>query len=346
MSQFSIIARSAFGGFLLLGGGLALAEDNNSLFNKPGNILIADQFNNRAIEIDPATHGVVWVFGSGSSVAGPRSTVGVNDVERVGVLTLLTGTGIPAGIFCPSAGGCPDNRVMLVDKTGIIVWQYGQAGVAGSGADLLNVPVAAVFLPGFHVLITDQSNQRVIEVDHGKNIVWQFGVTGVTGKSANHLNTPNSAELLANGHILISDQGNNRVIEVGRDHKIVATFTAGASLSGPAFASRLDSGNTLITDANNNRIVEVDSGDNIVWQYFTNLRPGSIPNPVPTRAVRLASGNTLISDQINNQVIEVNPAKVIVFAQGKVNVAGNGFDQLYWPYDAKVVGDYTGLTPP
>jgi hypothetical protein len=29
-----------------------------------------------------------------------------------------------------------------------------------------------------------------------------------------------------------------------------------------------------------------------------------------------------------------------------IGIAGNGFDQLYAPYDAKVVGDYTGLTPP
>jgi len=29
-----------------------------------------------------------------------------------------------------------------------------------------------------------------------------------------------------------------------------------------------------------------------------------------------------------------------------VGEAGNGFDHLYGHYDAKVVGDYTGLTPP
>jgi hypothetical protein len=36
----------------------------------------------------------------------------------------------------------------------------------------------------------------------------------------------------------------------------------------------------------------------------------------------------------------------IVFTQGEIGVAGNGFDELNAPYDAKVVGDYTGLTPP
>jgi len=34
------------------------------------------------------------------------------------------------------------------------------------------------------------------------------------------------------------------------------------------------------------------------------------------------------------------------FSQGMIAVPGNGFNMLNAPYDAKVVGDYTGLTPP
>jgi hypothetical protein len=156
--------------------------------------------------------------------------------------------------------------------------------------------------------------------------------------------------LLVNGHILIADENNNRAIEVDRDeHKIIHTFTAGCTVSGVAFASRLKNGNTLLTDSNSSRIVEVDSNDNVVWEYFTNTRPGSIKTPFPTRAVRLRNGNTLISDQFNNQVIEVNHEKNIVFTQGQIAgnfPPGNGFDQLNGPYDAKVVGDFTGLTRP
>ncbi len=84
----------------------------------------------------------------------------------------------------------------------------------------------------------------------------------------------------------------------------------------------------------------------MAWQYVTNTRPGSVANPQPTRAVRLATGNTLISDQFNMQVIEVDPSGNIVFSQGQIGVAGTDFNELNAPYDAKVVGDYTGLTPP
>jgi hypothetical protein len=333
--------------FMLLGCCAAIAQGNQ--FNTQGNILISDQFNNRVIEVNPLNHEIVWRFGNGSSVAGPRSIVAPNDAQRVGPLTLIAGTGAPPGTepTCPSV--CNDNRVILVNQKGQIIWQYGDTGLPGAGPDQLNTPVQNTYLPNTDILITDQGNQRVIEVTLSKKIVWQYGMTDVAGCGANQLNNPNSAELLPNGHILISDENNNRVIEVTRDRKIVWSYgncSSSSPLSGAAFASRLPNNHTLITDSNNSRIVEVNGDGHIVWEYFTNQQPGSISQPLPTRAVRLADGNTLISNQFDDQVIEVNPDKQIVFTQGVIDMAGDEFDVLNGPYDAKVVGDYTGLTPP
>src|ERR1700732_2074901 len=102
--------------------------------NARGNILIADQFNNRVVEIN-RNHQVVWQFGNGSAVAGPHSVVGTNDAQRVGPFTLISGTGTPAGAdpSCTNPNGCLDNRVFFVAPDGKIIWQYGQTGVAGSG---------------------------------------------------------------------------------------------------------------------------------------------------------------------------------------------------------------------
>jgi hypothetical protein len=290
-------------------------------------------------------------------VAGPDSIVGVNDAERIGDgRTLMAGTGTPANTdpSCPVGSfpaGCPDNRVMIVNEDGEIVWQYGKAGVAGSGRNRLNTPVFAVELPNGDILIVDQANERVIEVNDNHEIVWQYGTSGQTGTVDNFLSNPNSAELLANGHILIADENNNRVIEVNRKHHIVHTFTAGGSIIGAAFASRLSNGDTLITDSNNNRAVEVNTSDQIVWQYDLNTS-GLCENPLPTRAVRLRNGDTLISTQFQDQVIEVNKVGTPVWSQGMpdttpaCNADGTGFNQLNAPYDAKVIGDYTGITPP
>ncbi len=319
-------------------------------FNTKGDILIADAFNNRVVEVN-SSHQVVWHFGNGSSVAGPHSIVGTNDVERVGNLTLISGTGTPplADPSCTNTTvGCPDNRVFLVNEAGNIVWQYGKAGVAGTGFNRLNTPVQATYLPSGHILITDQVNERVIEVTREHQIVWQYGETGEIGSGFNELSNPNSAQLLANGHILIADENNNRVIEVTRSHHIVWQYGSptGTQLSAAAFASRLPNGDTLITDSNNSRILIVTHAKKVVFDYATNTRPGSMAMPLPTRAVMLRNGNILISDQFNDQVIEINKHKQIVFSQGMILVDGNGFNQLNAPYDAKVIGDYTGLTPP
>ncbi|HYM78969.1 MAG TPA: hypothetical protein VE377_23550 [Candidatus Dormibacteraeota bacterium] len=332
----------------LAAAGALTAQAQGNGFNTPGNILISDQYNNRVIEVNPDNHKVVWRFGSGSWIAGPHSVVGVNDVQRVGVITLVAGTGVPAGAEPNCPNGCPDNRVMLIGPKHAILWQYGQAGVTGSGDNELNTPVQNTWLPNQDILITDQGNERVIEVNLAKQIVWQYGQTGVTGDGFNQLNNPNSAELLDNGDILIADENNNRVIEVDRKMNIIWSYGCSTctQLSGAAFASRLPNGNTLITDSNNNRILEVDSSGNAVWTYSTNTRNGSVSNPLPTRAVRLKNGNTLISDQYNMQVIEVDPNMNIVWSQGMIAVSGTGFNMLNGPYDAKVIGDYTGLTPP
>src|SRR5712692_908204 len=245
--------------FIAIGLVLGAATIARAAFNQPGNILITDQFNNRVIEIDPAGN-IVWRFGSGPGDTSANAIVGTNDAERVGDLTLMSGTGIPPGATTNCRSGCVDNRVILVDRDGNIVWQYGQFGVTGFGPNQLNTPVQNTFLPSNgNVLITDQGNERIIEVQRSNNaIVWQYGQNGVVGNGRNQLNNPNAAELLANGHILISDENNNRAIEVTHTmpSRIVATFTAQGTVSGVAFASRLPSGNTLLTDSNNARIVE------------------------------------------------------------------------------------------
>jgi hypothetical protein len=343
LSFNSIIVLTAI--LLCLGDGAR----GQSTFNHPGNILITDQFNNRVIEIDPAGN-IVWQYGGGPTNVTSSAIVGVNDAERVGGLTLMSGTGIPAGVTAACPSGCVDNRVLLVNHAGHIVWQYGAFGVTGNGPNQLNTPVQNTYLTHSngdpHVLITDQGNGRVIEVSiPHKRIVWEY----------DGLNNPNAAELLANGNVLISDQNNNQALEVthvyGSPSSVVHAYTqaGGTPFSFVAFASRLPNGHTLITDSGNSRIVETDETGADFWHFFTNARPGSNPSPLPTRAVRLANGDTLISDQNNNQVIRVDSEGNIVASYGTINVFGYNLRNaslMYGPYSAYVIHDYTGITPP
>jgi hypothetical protein len=350
MKRTILFMAAILGGFVVSGSGPADAWKAPGTFNQAGNILIADQFNNRVIEVD-RSGAIIWSWGLGPHDFSANSPLGVNDTERVGNDTLMAATGIPPKVDPYCKKGCPDNRVLLVDPKGNIVWQYGQFGVTGSGPNELNAPVQSTWTPKKTVYITDQGNQRVIEVDMKNNILWQYGTTGVSGQGFDELNSPNSAEQLGNGDVLIADEGNNRVIEVQKSsNNVVATWTAQGSMNAPAFASLLPNGQLLVADGGNNRIITLDKGDNIKFQYATNTQQGSNANPAPSRAVKTMSGKIVISDQFNHRVIIINAKQKLLAQYGELNVPGYGTTSaqqgLFAPYDAKVIGDYTGLTQP
>jgi hypothetical protein len=338
---FAVIAITVL---LLSTSNVVQAAGNHGSFNQRGNLLITDQFNNRVVEVDPRSGGIVWSFGSNNPSLcnpGPGAIIGTNYAERLANdLTVMVGTGIPPGASPDMPNGCVDNRVIVVNEEGQIVWQYGQAGVSGSGDNELNVPVSVVQLPNHDFLIVDQGNNRVIEVNQAKNVVWSYGPTSGPGALSN----PNSAELLSNGHILIADENNNRVIEVTIGGSIVWEYSAGIEFA--AFASRLPNGDTLITDSGHARIVEVTPGKHVVFEYFTNGQKGSNPSPLPTNAVMLKNGKISIADQFNNRCIIINSDQRIVFQYGKLNFVGNGPGELNGPYTCFAIGDYTGQTPP
>lgn len=318
---------------------LAQQDEAEGEFNQPGNILISDQFNNRVVEIDRDKH-IVFQFGSNNPTVcnpGPGAIIAPNDVERLADgQTLIAGTGTST---------CADNRVIIIDRNGNILFQYGQAGISGSGPNELNTPVFAVESRQGNILITDQGNNRIILVDRNKNVLFSYGPTSPPGA----LKSPNSAEILRSGNILIADELNNRVLEIDTKgnivHEISGSF-GGLALNTVAFASRLSNGDTLITDSGNNRIIQINHSGQVVFEYKTNLQKGSNPNPNPTNAVRLRGGKTLIADQFNNRVLIVDSEGNIKFQYGELNKAGNGPDQLNAPYNAVVIGQYIGVTRP
>ena len=339
-------------------------------FNKDGNFLASDSYNNRVIEFTPRGE-IVWQYGLGPTDFTEKSIIGVSDASRVGDMTLMVGMGTPPGTILESKTGVIDGRVLLVSSEGEIVWQYGQFGMTGTSCNLLNVPVQATFIPCSKckkksmkcgsIAIVDQGSNRVIRVNGDKEIIWQY--PGTNTSVSDQLNAPSSVQRIDGGHYLIADSGNHRAIEVDRCDRVIKVFTASGTLGVCSFASRLPNGNTLLTDESKSRVLEVDQNDVIVWQYITNAESKSVMAPMPNRAIRLEDGDTVLCNTYNNCIQRINGTAITVDYYGlplsgsivpsTTHIATNhGYSVkstqlgLYCPSSAYIIGDFTGLTKP
>ena len=121
---------------------LSQVRSDHGHFNKKGNLLISDQFNNRVIEVE--RHGeIVWQFGLGPNDFSRRLRPRRQRRAARGGPHAHGGHRHPRRRRSRHPGGAADNRVILVDPAGRIVWQYGQFGVTGSDPNQLNTPVQA-----------------------------------------------------------------------------------------------------------------------------------------------------------------------------------------------------------
>jgi hypothetical protein len=133
-----------------------------------GNILIADQSNNRVIEVNPNKQ-IVWTFTAKKTL---------KDVAFASYLEI--------GHILISDSG--NNRIVEVDGSDNIVWQYKTN--RQSGSDPSPSPSRAVRLKDGNTLISDQLNNRVILVEtNTKRIIKQFGALNASGYDPSSANT-------------------------------------------------------------------------------------------------------------------------------------------------------------
>ncbi len=204
-------------------------------------LLIADTGNDRVIEVEMRSGRVLW-DSKGISLSDGSSLHYPNDADYLP----------DGGILITDRD---NHRVLVIDREGRVLWQFGETGVAGNGPKRLSGPHNADLLPNGNVVIADSGNDRVIEVSPAGEIVWEFSVG---------LSWPRDADRLGNGNTLITDSKNHRVIEVTPEGQVIWEFT---DLVLPYEADRLKSGNTLIADSEGRRVVEVSPGGEVVWGY-------------------------------------------------------------------------------
>lgn len=149
-----------------------LNNPNSAELLDDGNILIADENNNRAIEVD-TDRQVLRTFTAQGTVSGVAFASRLPSGN-----TLLTDSN--------------NSRIVEVDPHDMVVWQYVTNLEAGSNPNPLLT--RAIRLHNGNTLISDQVNNRVIEVNAAKQIVFEQGALNMPGNGFDRLNGPYDAK--------------------------------------------------------------------------------------------------------------------------------------------------------
>jgi outer membrane protein assembly factor BamB len=293
----------------------------------PGPLLVADEDNNRLVEISPAGQ-VLWQFPRPGDLAPGQTFEKPDDA-----------------FFSPDgtqiiATQEENFAVTLVDvATHKIVWRYGQPGVHGSGPNQLWNPDDAMVLPNGDVVISDIVNCRLIVVAKGDHTVARsYGRVG----SCYHnpplrFGSPNGAFPLQNGNWLVTEINRDWVSEIAPGGTVLwSTHPPGVAY--PSDTNEIGPNRYLTADYSfPGQVVIFDRSGRTLWRY----RPtGAAALNHPSLAVGLPNGDVMLNDDANHRVIVVDPrTSQVVWQYGVTGRPGSTLGLLNNP-------DGVDLAPP
>jgi len=293
----------------------------------PGPILVADEDNNRVVEISPAGQ-VLWLFPRPGDLAPGQTFERPDDV-----------------FFSPDgtqiiATQEEDFAVTLIDvATHKIVWRYGQPGVHGSGPNRLWNPDDAMVMPNGDVVIADIINCRIIVVAKGEHAVARsYGQVG----SCYHnpplrFGSPNGAFPLQDGNWLVTEINRDWVSEIAPGGKVLwSTHPPGVAY--PSDTNEIGPNRYLTVDYSYfGQVVIFDRSGRTIWRY----RPtGAAALNHPSLAFGLPNGDVMLNDDANHRVIVVDPrTNRVVWQYGATGRPGSALGFLSNP-------DGVDLAPP
>lgn len=182
-----------------------------------------------------------------------------------------------------------NNRLLVVDPHGRIVWRFPQPGRAS-----LPLPDDAFFTPdGRKIVVTEEDVDAVSVVDVGsQRIVWRYGAIGVPGSGPDRLAHPDDAMQLPNGSIVAADIENCRLVLL-RPPVRHPIRTSGSPAQGcihapprawgsPNGAFPLAGGGTLVTEINGDWVDALSRSGRLLWS----THPPGIYYPSDSNEVR------------------------------------------------------------
>jgi outer membrane protein assembly factor BamB len=214
---------------------------------------------------------------------------------------------LPSPILIADEG---NNRAVIVDPAGRVLWQFPQAGDLPAG-ETFKVPDDTFFSSdGKTIIATEEEDSVVSLIDiASRKVTYRYGKPGEPGSAPNRLSNPDDALLLPDGSILTADIKNCRILHIAPGAHLPAHVygTTGICRHDPpkAFGSPngafpLSDGNLLVTEINGDWVDEMTLSGSVLWS----IHPPQIAYPSDTNEV--APGRYLTVDYSK-------PGQILIF---------------------------------
>lgn len=288
----------------------------------PGDVLIADSYNNRILIVTPGKR-IVWQF----PLPGVSPNRRFNRPDDA--------------FFGPHFDEIITNEedfqtVAIINfQHKRVVWEYGHHGVPGSLPGYLNTPDDAFLYDknGGLITVADIRNQRVLFISRKTHqIIKQYGKTDVqVVNPPTTWGAPNGDFPAPNGGMLVTQINGNDAVLLNKHGQIVWTVHFPPQFSYPSDANFTPHGNIIVAFYTNpGAIVKMSPSGQILWEYAPTSGPGKLNKP--SLATELPNGMVLLNDDYNDRVIVLNPhTNQIVWQYGHTGVPGSAPGYLNIP---------------
>jgi DNA-binding beta-propeller fold protein YncE len=309
-------------------GHLAPGSDPSAL---PGNVLIADEDNNRLLLVDPFGR-IRWQF------------------PDPGTRRQATAFGSPDDAFISPDGATivateeMDNAVAVINIAGRRITQrYGHMYVPGSATGYFSHPDDAMLLPGGDLLLADIINCRILVLSPGLwHVVRKLGTTDVCGHHPPALfGSPNGVFPLTDGHFLVTEINGDWVDDIDL-HGHVYWSTHPPHVAYPSDANEASPGRYIVADYSSpGQIVIFNRGGRTLWRFKPT---GANALNHPSLALQFPNGDVLVNDDYNDRVIVIDPkTDRIVWQYGHRGVPGRAPGYLANPDGVDMAPPYSML---
>ncbi len=184
-----------------------------------------------------------------------------------------------------------NNRLIIVDPSGRITWQFPRPGDLAAG-QTFTVPDDAFFTPdGRDIIATEEDDFVVSLIDVAAHrLVWRYGSPGVSGSGPNRLFNPDDALVLPTGQVVLADIKNCRVLVIPKGgHAPQRSFGTPSRcehapprrFGSPNGAFPLRDGHYLVTEITHDWVDEVGLDGTFVWS----THPPGVAYPSDTNEV-------------------------------------------------------------